>query len=311
MTEIRKLNFQPFFGLRSKHLQMIISTFTPTGKAPYSKQWLVDMGDGDKLSCEISTPNDWKNNHKTIVMIHGLGGSHNSRYMIRIARKLYDKGNKIVRVNLRGCGSGYGLSKLPYCAGNSNDVIKVLEELKKESPDSEIFLIGFSLGGNIALKLASELGVDAPNLVKKVFAISPPFDLEQTVLLIQQKKHFLYHQYYLKNILKNASSFSLKKIHSIYEFDDIITGPSWGFSGAKDYYQHCSCKYFLHNIHVTCHILCAEDDPFVSLDDLKGITFSDHVHLWTTKYGSHMGFLGRTKTFQWLDHLLSNWIHLE
>lgn len=303
----KKIKFKPFFGLASNHLQMIISAFMPSGKSPPSIQQLFEIGNGDRLSCEISIPQNWTEKQKTVALIHGLGGSHESRYMIRMTRKLYEKGNKVVRINLRGSGSGKGLSKLPYNAGNSQDVLKVLEELKKMHPLSEITLIGFSLGGNIALKLAGELGLEAEKLIKTVIAISPPFDLEHTVLAMQQRNHWLYLKYYLKGISKQAKPWTTEKFRSVYEYDDKITGPLWGYSGAKDYYLNNSSKYFLDKIAVTTHILCAEDDPFVSIAALKGITTTDHVHLWTTDSGSHMGFLGRTN-FQWLDALLLSWV---
>lgn len=307
MNTSKSLNFEPLFGLSSNHLQMIIAAFLPKGKAPASQQWLVDIGKGDKLSCEVSIPFNWKEDNKTIVLIHGLGGSHNSNYMVRIARKLDKKGYKVVRVNLRGCGSGKGMSKLPYCAGNSDDILKVLQALKEKTPHSEIFVIGFSLGGNATLKLAGELGPDAEKLVKTFIAICPPFDLEHTVRLLEKKELGLYHRYYLKNISKQSLPWTTQKFQSLYEFDDKITGPLWGFAGAKDFYQNCSSKYFLSKIGVTTLILSAEDDPFVSIDELKNISMSPHVHVWTTKHGSHMGFLGRTK-LQWLDQLLLDWI---
>lgn len=306
-----KLRFRPLWGLSSKHLQMIISNFIPAGEPPPSSQMLVDLSEGDQLSCEVSTPDHWKSGDKTIVMIHGLGGSHESRYMVRIASQLYKMGHKVVRVNLRGCGSGSGLSKKPYCAGTSEDILKVLLSLKKEAPDSEIILIGFSLGGNIALKLAGELGIDAKRLIKAMFAVSPPFDLEQTVRAIQQRKYWLYHRYYLKKILEQTRHWTTEDFPSIYEFDDKITAPAWNFAGAKDYYRNCSSKHFLDKIQVPCNIICAEDDPFVSLESLNDVTLSNHVHLWTTKHGSHLGFLGKTNkpwSFQWIDQLLKDWI---
>lgn len=311
MNTVRELKFKPLFGLSSRHLQMIVSAFTPPGKAPPSKQWLVDIGNGDKLSCEVSTPLSWQKNHKTIALIHGLGGSHSSRYMVRNSRKFFAKGYKAVRINLRGCGSGKGLSKLPYNAGNSNDILHVLQALKSENPESEITVIGFSLGANMALKLAGELSFDAEKFVKTFIAICPPLDLEQTVFSIQQRKYHLYHQYYFKKILEQARPWTTQKFRSIYEFDDKITGPVWGYRGAQEYYQSCSSKQFLHKIRVTSHLLCAEDDPFVPKNALEDLPLSNHVHLWKTKYGSHMGFLGITEQawkFQWMDHLLSNWI---
>ncbi len=308
MNKYKTLDFKPFFGLSSKHLQMIISAFIPKGRAPPSHQWLIELGKEDKLSCEVSIPLEWKEANKTIVMVHGLGGNHSSSYMVRMARKFFKKGYKVVRINLRGCGSGKGLSKQPYSAGNSGDVLKVLQALKELAPSSEIFVIGFSLGANTILKLAGELGQDAEKIVKMFIAICPPFDLEHTVQLIEQKKHQLYHQYYLNRIFKQSVPWTTQKFQSLYEFDDKITGPLSGFFGAKDYYQHCSSKHYLNGICATTHILCAEDDPFVSMQDLENIPMSKCVHLWTTRYGSHLGFLGRTK-LQWLDLQLLDWVN--
>jgi predicted alpha/beta-fold hydrolase len=307
MYKSKKLNFKPLFGLSSTHLQMITAAYIPKGKAPASHQWLVDIGNGDKLSCELSIPSGWQEENKTIVMIHGLGGSHQSNYMVRMARKLHEKGHKVVRINLRGCGSGKGLSKLPYHAGNSDDILKVIQALKEKTPHSEIYLVGFSLGANTVLKLAGELGPDSEKLVKTFIAICPPFDLQHTVRLIEKKIHIFYRRYFLKHISKQSTPWTSEKFHSLYKFDDKITGPSWGYAGADDYYQKCSSKHFLSTIGVTTHILSAEDDPFISVDPLKNISISGHVHLWTTRFGSHMGFLGRTE-IQWLDQLLLGWI---
>lgn len=240
-------------------------------------------------------------------MIHGLGGNHNSSYMIRMARKFYQKGYKVVRINLRGCGSSEGLSKLPCGAGNSKDVLKVLQTLKENTPRSDIFLIGFSLGGNTTLKLAGELGEEAKKLVKTFIAVCPPLDLEETARLIQQPGYGLYHRYYLSRVLKQVKPWIKEPIHSIQEYDDKISGPMWGFKDAKEYYYKCSCIRFLNQIRTECHILLAEDDPFVSLDILKNVELPECVHVWTSAYGSHLGFIGRTK-WQWLDDLLLNWV---
>ena len=307
INKSQKLKFEPFFGLTSKHLQMIIAAFLPGGKAPQSSEMLIDIGGGDQLSCLVSTPPKWKINHTTVIMIHGLGGSHDSRYMVRMARKLYDKNYKVVRVNLRGSGTGKGLSKLPYNAGNSHDVLKVIQDLKKTVPTSDIILIGFSLGGNTALKLAGELGKNAVSLIKSVIAVCPPFDLEYTVLTMKKKKYQLYQKYYLKGISKQSLPWTTEKFKSIHDFDENVTGPLWGYTNAQDYYLNNSSMHFISSITVDTHILCAEDDPFVSLKALENISFSNNVHLWTTEYGSHMGFLGRTN-FQWVDKLLIKWI---
>lgn len=308
---MKPISFKPLFGLVSKHLQMIVSAFTPSGKAPASKQLLIDIGEGDQLSCEVSTPFHWKNEDKTIVLIHGLGGSHSSRYIIRAARKFYKIGYQVVRVNLRGCGSGIGLSKKPYCAGNSQDLLKVVQQLKKENPKSPLVLIGFSLGGNIVLKLGGELGECAKHYLEKIIAICPPLDLDKTCALIQQKKYILYHRYYLKSLLEQAKPWVKQKISTLYEYDHKVTAPFWGFKGAKEYYQASSSIGFLNSIRCETDILFAKDDPFIKIDELENIQLPSNVHVWTTEHGSHLGFIGITDEpldFQWLDQLLLKWV---
>jgi predicted alpha/beta-fold hydrolase len=186
--------------------------------------------------------------------------------------------------------------------------LKVLQFLKGEAPASEICLIGFSLGGNISLKLAGELGAEAGKLVNSFIAVCAPLDLAQAVVNIQMKRNRLYHSYYLKNIRRQARGWNLKNAHTLYEIDDLMTAPLWGYKGADEYYQECSSIRFLPNIQQSTHLLFAEDDPFISLECLQGILLSNSVQVWTTAHGGHMGFLGRGANLYWMDHLLLNWI---
>ncbi|MES2199039.1 MAG: alpha/beta fold hydrolase [Chlamydiota bacterium] len=308
---VNNLNFKPFLRLSSKHFQMVVSSCFFSGKGPPSKGHHIDLGEGDFLSCEISTPENFQANDPTVVLVHGLGGCHSSSYMIRMSRKIYFKGNKVVRINLRGCGSGKGLSKLPYNAGSSNDVLKVLQSLKQDAPSSEITVVGFSLGGNIALKLAGELGVEAKKLVKTFIAVCSPLDLAHTVSQIQEKRNRLYHYYYLKKICKQAKSWIFRDIRTLYEFDDLVTAPLWGYNGAAEYYKNCSSLQFLPDIRQSTHLLLAKDDPFVDLDKLQGVSLPDAVSLWITKQGGHMGFFGKSSKEHgpyWMDEVLINWI---
>ena len=208
-------------------------------------------------------------------------------------------------------GSGKGLSKLPYNAGTSRDVLKVLEFLKEAAPASEIVLIGFSLGGNVVLKLAGELGAKAAGLINTFIAVCAPLDLAQTVRSMQERRNRFYHFYYLKKICEQAQEWHPQKVRTIYEFDDLVTAPLWGYKGADDYYQNCSCIRFLGAIQQSTHLLFAEDDPFISSDRLREITVPNAVSIWIAKRGGHMGFLGKTSKAHrpyWMDHLLMNWI---
>ncbi len=309
--QVNTLNFRPLPGLASRHVQTIVSCFFPAGKPPPFKEWHVDLGSGDYLCCTVSTPPKWKRTERTVVLIHGMGGSHDSGYMIRMSRKLYLKGIKVVRVNLRGAGPGKGLSKLLYHAGTSEDMLKVLHGLKVDAPASEIVVIGFSLGGNIALKLAGELGGKAKELVKAFIAVCAPMDLAQTVRSIQEKRNRLYHSYYLKTILDQAGAKAPQNIQTIVEFDDLVTAPHWGYQDSDEYYRECSSIRFLPRIQQSTHLLFSRDDPFICMDAVHGMSLPHAVQVWTAEQGGHMGFLGWTskpRSFFWMDDVLLKWI---
>lgn len=310
----KHLNFQPLPGLASPHMQMFLSNFGPTGNEPSSAPTLFSLTDGDRLSCQISTPKTWKNTDPTSVLVHGVGGSHQSPYMVRMSRKLYNANQRVVRINLRGAGSGAGLCKKPYNCGSSHDVWSVLHELKKSTPQSSIQLTGFSLGGALIIKMAGEQGEKANNVIDKMTAVCPVLDLIQTVKYITDKSNWLYHRYYLKKILEQGSAWvkegSLSSISSIKDFDDTVTAPLWGYQDANDYYRQCSSLQFLPDVKVPCNVLLAADDPFI---DHKLVTQSkchSNTNVWLTSHGAHMGFLGsgdNVKGPYWMDNLLLQW----
>ncbi len=310
MAAIRWLNFRPLLGITSRHLQTIIPAFRSIDLPPASTPWYVDLSGGDRLACEMSTPTEWQPTDPTVVMLHGLGGSHEAKYMIRMAKKTYDKGYRVIRVNLRGCGSGKGLSKLPYHAGCSEDLLKVLETYKLEAPDSPVTLIGFSLGANVALKLAGELGESASRWIHRCFAVCSPLDLKQTVLAIGKRMHFFYEKHFLKSLALQTEAWVKHKINSIYEFDQKITAPTCGFQDADDYYQKCSSNIFLPKIRCPTEILLAEDDPFIDPTPIHEISIHSSVNVWQTKHGGHMGFLGygAGQDYYWMDQLILHWL---
>jgi uncharacterized protein len=306
-----EIEFNPLPGLSSGHLQTICAVFSPTGEAPPAEELIVPLKDGDFLSCHASTPLTWQQNQKTVVLIHGLGGSHESNYMIRMSRKLYDVGFKVVRINLRGCGTGVGFSNLPYNAGNSSDILDVLKELKRLSPFSPIVLVGYSLGGNIALKLAGELEEDASTYCQRVIAVCPPVDLEISVRNMTKGFNKFYQRYYLENLCKQASSWVKgRKIHTLNEFDDVVTAVAWGFKSGAEYYRLSSSNRFLPDIRLRCDILFAVDDPIIDYRLIEKTKISPNTNIWVARGGGHNGFLGWADNHgvHWLDRQLLAWI---
>lgn len=308
---MKTLDFRPLKGLASPHLQMFFATFMPPGAEPPSTPLIITLPDNDRLSCQVSTPPEWKPDQTTIVVVHGLGGSHRSVYMIRLARKFYQQGCRVVRVNFRGCGSGEGLNSRPYYGGNSDDIWEVIRALKASTPHSPLNLIGFSLGGSAILKMAGEKEEQASQFVNRMIAICPPLDLAHTLSLFSQGINRFYHNYYLKNVLEQTKPWTTNlNITSAFDFDQRVVAPHWGYAGAQDYYQRCSAVRFIPRLRIPCEILLSNDDPFVDHKTLQGIELAPQTQVTLTNGGSHLGFIGRTENrpgFYWLDNYLLDW----
>lgn len=317
----RELPFDPFPFLQSPHHQTILGSFLNFLWEPASDRKLVSLPDGDQIALEITTPREWRVTDATVLLVHGLCGSHKSPNLVRMARRLEPLGIRSVRFNMRGCGSGKGLAKQIYHSGRSEDLFEAIKVLKRETPDSPIVLIGFSLGGNIALKMAGELGTIAQSFIQKMIAVSPPVDLYSSILMIGHPDNAMYERYFYKLLradvyyrhkkFKDLTPIHLPRNLKIYEFDQIYTAPHCGFKSVHDYYNRCSSAQFVPDITVPCKVLLAEDDPIVSCHSLDGIHLPPNFDLMRTKKGGHMGYLGHPqneKGFYWLDSVLIDWI---
>lgn len=315
----QELPFEPFFN--DPHYQTIISSFFHLLLDPESEQKIVPLMDGDRLSVEITTPQEWKPEDLTVVMVHGLCGSHQSPYLIRLVKKLTPKGIRTVRINLRGCGSGKGLAKHVYHGGRSDDIFEVLKALKKEHFESPMIILGFSLGGNLVLKLAGELNTMGPEYLKGVIAISPPVDLYSSIQMLNDPTNARYERYFYKLLreevmdrqrrFKDLPRVSLPKELKMYEFDQLYLAPTCGFKNAMDYYDKCSALNVVENIVIPSKILLAEDDPIVSPSSLDSCNLPPQVQVYKTKKGGHMGYLSSPRSehgFYWLDRVLLDWI---
>ncbi|MBX7065771.1 MAG: alpha/beta fold hydrolase [Parachlamydiales bacterium] len=321
MSVAYELPFEPYRFIEDPHKQTIISSMVNFLFDPPSDQKLVKLADGDIISLEITTPRGWKPTDRTIFMVHGLCGSHQSPYMIRIAKQFADMGIRVVRYNMRGCGSGKGLSKHIYHSGRSDDIFECLKVLKKETPESPTTLIGFSLGGNVVLKLVGELGSLGSQFLDQVYAISPPVELYASILMMGAPENGLYERYFYKllradvhyrhNKFKDLPRVYLPRDLKMYEFDQVYTAPVCGFANAIDYYHKCSSAHVVSDIDIPCRILLSEDDPIISHHSLDAYHLPSHVELYKTKRGGHMGYLGRYKDkkgLYWLDNLLADWV---
>ncbi len=317
----QELPFEPFPFIENPHRQTIISSMFSILPKVDSQCRLIPLPDGDKLAVEITACSSWKPSDWTIVMVHGLCGSHESPYLVRMVKSLESDRVRCIRVNMRGSGSGRGLARHMYHGGRSDDIFEVIKWVKAETPDSPILVMGFSIGGNLVLKMAGELGTLADRFFSGVIAISPPADLYSSVILIDHPDNSIYEKYFLKmmradveyrhNKFKELPPVSLPRDLKFYEFDQLYTAPQYGFADARDYYEKCSAAPLISQISVPCRILLAEDDPIVSPWTLERYKLSSSVKVFKTKKGGHMGYLGNNgdgKGIYWLDSKLREWI---
>jgi predicted alpha/beta-fold hydrolase len=249
----------------------------------------------------------WQSNraeYPTLVMWHGMEGSTASAYMVSTADKAFRAGFNVVRVNVRNCGGTEHLSPTLYHGGLTHDARSVIEELIETDHLPRLFVAGFSLGGNMILKLAGEYGNDPPKEVLGICAVSPSVDLRASTLHMNLRRNWIYQQDFLRR-LKNRIRRKKKlfpdlydisgigNIHSIEEFDDRFVAPAFGFVDARDYYAKASSLPLIKHIRIPTLIIHAEDDPFIPFAPLQDLSVAanPYVLLVAPERGGHVAFL--------------------
>ena len=243
-----------------------------------------------------------------------------SGYIQRTAEMLYPHGVRIVRLDLRGTGAGFGLARHFYHAGRTEDIRASLLDLHRESPTSPLFLIGFSLGGNLALKLAGEAGTDPVPMLARVAAVAPPIDILRCAELISQPRCRFYDRFFARSMIKLAKE---RQRHfpdetlprfpvnpTIRQFDDLFTAPRCGFEDALDYYRKASALPVIPNIPVPALMITARDDPFVSVEPFEQLKVPPHVRVEIHDRGGHLGFIGFDGGggVRWAERRVAEWI---
>lgn len=314
--------FKPLPLITSGLAQTIAAAYWPTTVDRLSKKYHdILLDDGDALRVVENRPAQWSPGDRIVILVHGLAGSHESNYMVRMAQRLYKQNILVIRVNLRGCGVGHGLARFPYHSGRSEDLRFVLRWLQQKFSSSPVTQVGYSLGANITLKLAGEDGTRQTGNLDSVVAISPPADLAKTALHLRNSSNVLFDQFFVWKLRydtyklhKQFPDIPRPKIPlkiSLTQFDDYYTAPRSGFSSAQDYYSKSSSAPLVQNIDVPCLILCSHDDPIIEAKSVANLKLSSSTELVMTKAGGHVGFLGRAGSSfenQWMDNLIARWV---
>ena len=239
----------------------------------------------------------------TIVALHGLEGSSMAHYICGVADKAWAAGFNVVRLNQRNCGGTEHLSTTLYHSGLSADAVTVIDELAAEGLRS-FGVIGYSLGGNLALKLAGEYGADAPPHLRAVVAVSPVMDLPRCVAALERRSNAIYQWNFVRNLKarmrRKAAAFPdryslepLPRVRTVRDFDEVYTAPHFGFRDAADYYHRASALRVAGRIAVPTLIVTAADDPFVPPYPFAdpAVTANPHITTLVCRHGGHCAFV--------------------
>jgi uncharacterized protein len=241
----------------------------------------------------------------TLLALHGLNGSSDAHYMKGLAAKAFARGMNVVRLNQRNCGDTEHLSAGLFHSGLTADAAHVVDELARVDGLEAIAVAGYSLGGNLALKLAGEYGAYAPRELVAVAAVSPIIEIEQCVRALERPSNAIYQWNFVKDLKRRVKRkarfwpglYDMKKLASIRtvrEFDAAYTAPYFGFDSAEDYYYRASSMRVVDRIRVPALIITSEDDPFVPSQPFYDpkVTGNPHIDLRVCAHGGHCGFVG-------------------
>lgn len=254
----------------------------------------------------------WQQNpgqHPTLVLLHGLEGSCDSNYMLGTAEKAWVAGFNVVRLNQRNCGGTEQLTSTLYHSGLSCDIRAVALELIERDGLPEIFAAGFSMGGNLVLKMAGDMGTSAPGELRGVVAVAPALDLASCADALAVPRNFIYERHFVTRLKRRmrykASLFpdlyklrgvaGFRRIRSVRQFDDVVTARYCGFEDASDYYARSSASRVISEIRVPTLIITAKDDPFVPFAPFQNpaIRSNPRITLIATEHGGHCAFISR------------------
>lgn len=303
----------PWFGA---DLQTIRNMLRPPRLGPLGGERIelrLRDGSGDRLAAMLHLPQQAR--APLTVLIHGLSGGEDSPYMLVSAAALLDRGHPVLRLNLRGAGASRPLCRFQYHAGRTADLRDAIAGLDPGWLSDGILVVGYSLGGNLLLKMLGEEGAQLP--IRAAAAVSAPIDLAAAARRIRMRRNRVYHWNLLRAMkvealapaaeLAPSERVAIEQARSIIEFDDRFVAPRNGFAGAGDYYARNSAEQFLPAIRIPTLIVHALDDPWIPPAAYRRIRWADNrmLHRALTNGGGHVGFHGRDSRMPWHDRVVT------
>ena len=293
-------------GLRGGHLQTVANFFLRRRIALLpAERRLIEVEPGVQVLCHCHWQPD-RQNALTVMIVHGLEGSSESPYMLGIAAKGMAAGMNVVRMNQRNCGGTDALSATLYHSGRSQDIAAVAQNLLQQDRISRFALAGFSMGGNLVLKLAGEWGREGPPQFRAVVAVCPSMNLAASADALHLAGNRVYEYYFMwqlrRRLRMKARLFPkafdtsrLRGVTTLRDFDDKITAHYCGFQGASDYYERSAAANVVDRIAVPSLILHAANDPFIRIlpETRQKILSNPNISFVETEDGGHCSFLAK------------------
>ena len=263
--------------------------------------------------------------HLTVLIVHGLEGCTESHYMQGLAQKAWQAGWNSIRINQRNCGGSEHLAPTLYHNGLSQDYLSILQEITERDKCQNLWLVGYSMGGNLILKLAGELG-SSFSALRGVVAVCPNIHPATCVLALQYPSNWIYHQYFLKSLKATLRKKSLlypgkwdisrlSRIRTMWEFDEAYTAPDGGFRDAADYYEKSAAGNVLSSISIPTLIITSQDDPFIPSDIFTepALYSNPWIQRMAPAHGGHCGFFQRfcsSEDHFWAENRIIDFIRI-
>lgn len=300
MPQLSGSTYYPPFLLQNPHVQTVFPTLFRKVKDMGLSRCRYDTPDGDFLDVDYVQ----NSNKRAALICHGLESDARRHYILGMARALLRRGWDVFALNYRGCSGEPNRLYSAYHSGKSDDVGFILDRIQKENNYDALALIGFSVGGNISLKLGGEMGRAFQGKVAAIAAMSAPCDLAGSAHTLEQPRNAFYLRRFTSSLRNkilekhrrfggNLSEQEILSMETFTAIDNLYTAPAHGFIDALDYWRRNSSLGFLGEIAVPSLLISAADDPFLSPECFPQEIARNHKHLTLEipKHGGHLGFV--------------------
>lgn len=315
--------FKPHALLRGGNRQTLVGNLLAGTVSTYTaEQHVIPVSHGDAIVLHDDCPDDWQPGDRSVLLVHGLAGCHESGYMARTADKLNAAGVRSFRMDMRAAGAGADLAQLPYHCGCTEDVLQACRAIERLCPDSPLTVVGFSLGGNIILKMLGEHADDLPATIALAIGINPAIDLTVCHENLSRRRNHIYNRFFVRMIWEQVRARPKLKLPpgmlpesflpgNVKEIDDCFTRTVWGFDSLEEYHTIGSALPWLSEIRVPTIALASADDPMIPVQLFRNLPNTSNLRVHIAPSGGHLGFIGKggvDADRRWMEWRIVDWV---